>query len=176
MKGWCHTHNILLKVGMPISASYVLRTHNIIDYVARSKIRSNVRIAITWTVFNVQPGHGHKYCHDLWLNGHLLKHSSFGFSFVRGRKSKPFSGFFKIHDLHMIPSIWLQIWNLEGKLCKMKPFGPSVTSHRDWIFISRDSEVIFSHSVFVCLFVCLFFCVCMVVCMCLSRCWVQAQN
>ena len=33
---------------------------------------------------------------------------------VRGRKSKPFSGIFKIHVLHMIASIWLQIWKLKA--------------------------------------------------------------
>ena len=35
-------------------------------------------------------------------------------------KSELFSALFKIHALHMIASIWLQVWKLDGKLCRMK--------------------------------------------------------
>ena len=41
-----------------------------------------------------------------------------------GRKSKPFSGIFKIHVLYMIALIGLWIWKLHYKLCKMKPIWP----------------------------------------------------
>ena len=54
---------------MPCCASNVLYTHDVIDDVTRSVNRSNLKIAITRSVFIVH--HGNKYCHNLWLTGHV---------------------------------------------------------------------------------------------------------
>ena len=118
---------------MPRCASYVLHTHDIIDDVTVSKIRSNPKIPTTWSVFFiVQRGTNIVIICGSW--DILLMYLSFGFSFglkiIRGWKSKSFPGISKIHILHMIASISLQIWQLGGKLCKMKPFWP--WWHHQW--------------------------------------------
>ena len=47
MKDWCHTNNILCTLlGMSSCASYVSRTHDVIDDVTRSQSRSNFEIDI----------------------------------------------------------------------------------------------------------------------------------
>ena len=47
----------------PSCANYVLHTHDVIDDIIRSISRSNIKIAISWSVFIVQ--RGNKYCHNL---------------------------------------------------------------------------------------------------------------
>ena len=100
------------------------------------KSRSKLKIVTTWSVFIAL--RGNKYCQYLWLTWHLyyiqISVSVCVWKIVRGRKSKPFSRIFKIHVLHMIASIWLQIWKLDVELCIMKP----------WYFHHDD---IFSHGV-----------------------------
>ena len=53
---------------MSSCVSYVLHTHDVIYDITRSKSRSNLKSAITPSVFIVQCGN--KYCHNLWLKGH----------------------------------------------------------------------------------------------------------
>ena len=73
------------------------------------KSRSNIKIAITWSVFITL--HGNKYYHNIWLTGQLSKTPKI----IIERKSKPFSGFFKINVLRMKVSISVQTWKLDGK-------------------------------------------------------------
>ena len=49
MKDWCHTNNIFAGtlLGMSSCASYVSRTHDVIDDVTRSQSRSNFEIDIS---------------------------------------------------------------------------------------------------------------------------------
>ena len=109
---------------MPSCESNVLHTHDVIDDVTMSKSRSNIKIAIAWSIFIVQ--RGNKYCHKLWLTWHLFNTQISGsasiWKIIRGRNSKPFSGIFKIHVFCMVGSISRQIWKLHGEFCKMKPF------------------------------------------------------
>ena len=51
---------------------------------------------------------------------------------------KTFSGIWEIHVWHMIASIWLQLWKLDGKLRKAKPFSPRwhhITDVTAWLWI-----------------------------------------
>ena len=90
------------------------------------KNRSNLKIAITCSVVSYSVETNIVIICGSW--DIFLTHSSFGFGsvwkIVRGPKPKPFSGIFEIHVLHMIASIWLQMWKLDDKLCKMKPIWP----------------------------------------------------
>ena len=59
------------------------------------------------------------------------------------RKSKPFSGIFKSHVLHMMTSISLQIRKVDGKLCQMKPFWP--LWHYHWRHSVTTSIALYFH-------------------------------
>ena len=64
---------------MPNCASYVLHTHDVIDSVTRSKNKSNLKIAMAWSVYVIQ--RRNKYGLNLWPRAIFLIHSSFGFGF-----------------------------------------------------------------------------------------------
>ena len=74
MKDWCHTNNILqVLLGMFSCASYVSRTHDVIDDVTRSQSRSNFEIDISPSIFELQRrskaqnvGNVHGYLYDIF--------------------------------------------------------------------------------------------------------------
>ena len=81
-----------------------------------------------------------EYCHDLWLMGHVFRHSSFGFDF--GLKNHQRSEIEIVFGNFQNPCCAQNSFNLtsymknyvvSGEMCKMKAFRPrwpSVTSQR----------------------------------------------
>ena len=101
-----------------ICANHVSRTYDVIEDATRSESMSDFENAITRSGFILHPEN--KYWHNLWFRGHLPDSLDIQYQFwkiVWCQKSKSFSGIFKIHVVYIIPSVWLQIWKLDGKLC-----------------------------------------------------------
>ena len=83
--------------------------------------RSNFEIAITRAILIVQ--RGNRYWRNLWLTGHISKTLKFRFCFqFEYQQASKIETIFQLRVSYMIALIWLQIWNLRGKLCKVQQF------------------------------------------------------
>ena len=85
------------------------------------KNRWNFEIAITRSILIVQ--RGNRYWHNLWLTGHLSKALKFRFWFrFECQQASKIETVSQLYFSYTIASIWLQIWNLRGKLCPIQHF------------------------------------------------------
>ena len=108
-------------LGVSSCASYVSRTHDVIDDVTRSQSRSNFEIDIFASIFELQRrskaqnvGNAHGY-----LSG------KFNFRYNLRLKSLSRAqngGHFENFEILNTASIWPQIWKYRPKLCQKKYF------------------------------------------------------
>ena len=101
-------------------ASYVLHTHDVIDDVTRSISRSNLKIAITKSVFVVQSVETN--CHNLWFTGRLSNTLNFRFQFQFETWLWVF-----VHVIWVaigvgngLPSVWYQVMGLFPDMLRMR--------------------------------------------------------
>ena len=113
--------------------------------VTRSKSWSNWKIAITRLIFNVQRRKA--YWHNLWAIGHFSNALQFWFRFRYEYQQRRHPALFlQLNGTYMVASIWLQIWNLRGKLCQMQQF---LCLWRHCWRLSRSSKwPLFIHCIF----------------------------
>ena len=103
-------------LGMSSCASYVSRTHDVIDDVTRSQSRSNFQSEITPSIFELERrskaqnvGNAHGYLSGLF---------NFRYNFRQKSLSRAQnSGHFENFEILNTASIWLQIWKDRPKLC-----------------------------------------------------------
>ena len=127
VKDWCHTNNILQACSWGcVIVQVVSRSREVIHDVTMLKSRSNFEVTITRLVYIIQ--HGNKYCHNMFLTGHLYDTLIFRFQFRfqdrRRLKMETVSRNFRNPCLYMIALIGLQIWKFHGISCKRKPISP----------------------------------------------------
>ena len=77
-KGWYHTNNVLQEYRRGCVMKQVM-CHILMASLIISWGQKGLKLAITWSVFVVQ--RGYKYCHNMWLVGHLSNTLGFLFRF-----------------------------------------------------------------------------------------------
>ena len=125
-------------MGIPSCTSHLLHTHNVIDEVTRSTSRSNLKIAITWSVFIVHCGN--KYCYNLWLTGCLFNTLKFWFGVWFDRSSevknqnhfREFSKSLFVHDRFSLTSDMKTGWQIVLNETISNMMTSSVTSQHDF--------------------------------------------
>ena len=108
-------------LGMSSCASYVSRTHDVIDDVTRSQSRSNFEIDISPSIFELERrskaqnvGNAHGYLSDIF---------NFRYNFrLKSLSRAQNSGHFENFEILNTASIWPQIWKDRPKLCQKKYF------------------------------------------------------
>ena len=108
-------------LGMSSCASYVSRTHDVIDDVTRSQSRSNFESDISPSIFELERrskaqnvGNAHGYLSGLF---------NFRYNFRRKSLSPAQNrGHFENFEILNTASIWPQIWKDRPKLCQKKKY------------------------------------------------------
>ena len=108
-------------LGMSSCASYVSRSHDVIDDVTRSQSRSNFEIDISPSIFELERrskaqnvGNAHGYLSGIF---------NFRYNFRLKSLSRALnSGHFENFEILNTASIWPQIWKDRPKLCQKKVF------------------------------------------------------
>ena len=115
----------VMLLGMSSCASYVSRTHGVID-VTRSQSRSNFEIDISLSIFELE----RRKAQNIWnANGYLSGIFNFRYNFRWKSLSRAQDGgHFENFELLNTASIWPQIWKVRSKLCQKKVFFMMMTS------------------------------------------------
>ena len=122
----------IILLGMSSCASYVSRTHDVIDDVTRSQSKSNFEIDISPSIFELE--RRPKAQNIANSNGYLSGIFNFRYNFrwkslSRAQNGGHFSNFESLNTA----SIWPQIWKEHSKLCQKKFFSwwwPNRWRHR----------------------------------------------
>ena len=128
MKDWPHKQYFAgALLGMSSCASYVSRTHDVIDDVTRSQSRSNFEIDISPSIFKLERrskaqivGNAHGY-----LSGIFNFRYNFRWKILSRAQN---SGHFENFEILNTASIWPQIWKDRPKLCHKKSIFMMMTS------------------------------------------------
>ena len=122
MKDWCHANNFTgTLLGMSSCASYVSRTHDVIDDVTRSQSGSNFEIDISPSTFELERrstaqtvGNAHGYLSGIF---------NFRYNFLLKSLSRAQnSGHFENFEILDSASVWPQIWKDRHKSYQKKYF------------------------------------------------------
>ena len=108
-------------LGMSSCASYVSRTHDVIDDVTRSQSRSNFEIDISSSIFKLE---GRSKAQNVGnVHGYLSGIFNFRYNFrLKSLLWAQNSGHFDNFEILNTASIWPQIWKDHPKLCPKKYF------------------------------------------------------
>ena len=106
---------------MSSCASYVSRTHDVIDDVTRWQSRSNFKIDISPSIFELER---RSKAQNVWnANGYLSGMFNFRYNFRWKSLSRAQNGgHFENFEILNTASIWPQIWKERPKFCQKKYF------------------------------------------------------